>query len=992
MKKLIITCAVAATAVAAGAQINNAGNAGALALGRHMAGQGNYTGALDQLRMLDRSALDLSERIDAAYDECRWLYGAGRYADAADAFSRFIAEYPFASQRISAQKGIADSYYARALYADALRYYRAVQASGLPDDEAGQCYYRMGIASLECDSESEAHNAFSSASRYQATRPDALFYLGKMAFDRRDYQEAAGFFRQTGGSKAPANQSGMYLASIELVQGNYRQALAKARQELGNNPSDKDMRAELNRIAGEALFKLGQPEEAVTYLRQYVDATEHPVPTALYVLGVEAFGKGDYAEALGYFRPVTSEGEGAVQQSAYLYAGQCLLEEGETDSAVLAFDKAAGMDFDSAVTEAAFFNFAVAKFSGGAMPFESGADTFEEFLRRYPSSVYADRVSAYLASGYMAGNDYERALERLRGVAEPSAEVNAAKQRVLYVLGTKALQEDNLDAAAGYLSEAQSVGSADGAMATEVVLTQGILYNRRQEFGQAAGKLRSYLRKAPKNAENRPVALYQLAYALYGGRDAAGAKEYFAQASAALHDPAARADALNRLGDIAAAHAQFDEAAGFYRKAYSANPDAADYAVLNEAKMKGYLRDYQGKLSALDAFRRDFPSSVLLPDALLETTEAQISLGRNDDAIRTYKELISTYPRTAQGRRGYIQMAMTYLDMGHAADAEDAYRAVIKLYPTSEEAAQAAAILKTLYAESGRGDEYVAFIETVEHAPKVSADEAEELEYSAAEAALKRGAGAAKMEQFVAAHPPSAKAATGPGLLLRKAIADNNGKADGYASQIIDRYPDSPAAEKALEYKGDAAYSAGDLPQALTCYTSLAEKASDATVATAARLRMMRTQRDMGRYADAGNTADAIIASSAGNAEIKEAKFTKAKALSEAEQEDAAIKLWLELADDAADIFGAKSAVEASAALLEQGNAKRALEVAKKFVNSGSPHRYWVARGFIVLSDAYKAQNKEFEARQYLEALRDNYPGSEPDIFMMIGSRLDELK
>ena len=155
---------------------------------------------------------------------------------------------------------------------------------------------------------------------------------------------------------------------------------------------------------------------------------------------------------------------------------------------------------------------------------------------------------------------------------------------------------------------------------------------------------------------------------------------------------------------------------------------------------------------------------------------------------------------------------------------------------------------------------------------------------------------------------------------------------------------------------------------------------------------MMRTQRDMGRYADAGNTADAIIASSAGNAEIKEAKFTKAKALSEAEQEDAAIKLWLELADDAADIFGAKSAVEASAALLEQGNAKRALEVAKKFVNSGSPHRYWVARGFIVLSDAYKAQNKEFEARQYLEALRDNYPGSEPDIFMMIGSRLDELK
>lgn len=989
MKKLIITCAVAATAVAAGAQINNAG---AIALGRRMAGHGNYNGALDQLRTLDREALDLSERINSVYDECRSLYGAGRYADAADAFSRFIADYPFAPQRISAQKGIADSYYAQGQYSEAFGQYSQVQASGLPEEEAGESYYRMGISALECGKETDACTALTSASRYPSTRPVAVFYLGKIAFDRGNYQEAAGFFRQTGGTKAPANQAGMYLASIELIQENYGQALSLAKQGLGNTSIDKEVQAELNRIAGEALFRLGQPEEAVGYLKKYVTVATHPLPTALYVLGVEAFGRGDYAEALEYFRPVTGEGEGAVQQSAYLYAGQSLLEEGETDSAVLAFDKAANMDFDPAVTEAAFFNFAVAKFSGGAMPFESGADTFEEFLRRYPSSVYADRVSAYLASGYMAGNDYERALERLRGVSEPSGEVNAARQRVLYVLGTKALQEGRLDDASGYLSEAQTLSAADAAMGREVTLAQGILFNRRQDFGQAAGKLRSYLRQSPKNSENRPVALYQLAYALYGGRDAAGAKEYFSQAAAALRDPVAKADALNRLGDIAAAHAEFEDAAGFYRKACSANPDAADYAVLNEAKMKGYLRDYHGKLNALDTFRRDFPSSVLLPDALLETTEAQISLGRNEDAIRTYKELISTYPRTAQGRRGYIQMAMTYLDMGRSAEAEDAYRAVIKLYPTSEEAAQAASILKTLYAESGRGDEYVAFIETVENAPQVSAGEAEELEYSAAETALKRGSGAAKMEQFVAAHPSSSRAAAGLGLLLRNAMADNNGKADGYASQILGRYPDSPAAEKALEYKGDAAYSAGDLPQALSFYTSLVEKASDAAVANAARLRMMRAQRDMGQYADAGSTADAIIASSAGNAEIREAKYTKAMALSEAGQDDSAVELWLNLASEPSDLFGAKSAVEASAALLEQGNAKRALEVAKKFVNSGSPHRYWVARGFIVLSDAYKAQGKEFEARQYLEALRDNYPGNEPDIFTMISSHLDELK
>ena len=59
---------------------------------------------------------------------------------------------------------------------------------------------------------------------------------------------------------------------------------------------------------------------------------------------------------------------------------------------------------------------------------------------------------------------------------------------------------------------------------------------------------------------------------------------------------------------------------------------------------------------------------------------------------------------------------------------------------------------------------------------------------------------------------------------------------------------------------------------------------------------------------------------------------------------------------------------------------------------SGTPHSYWLARGFILLSDIYAAQGKKFEAREYLNALRENYPGSESDIFMMIDSRLSSLE
>lgn len=259
--------------------------------------------------------------------------------------------------------------------------------------------------------------------------------------------------------------------------------------------------------------------------------------------------------------------------------------------------------------------------------------------------------------------------------------------------------------------------------------------------------------------------------------------------------------------------------------------------------------------------------------------------------------------------------------------------------------------------------------------------------------ALRQNGNTIRLEEFVERYPNSPRAAEALGTMLAKAREkDDKSAAADYAARIIERYPDSKAAEQAYITQAQASYSAGDLPGALQLYQALAQKASDASTATAARMGVMRTARDMGNYDLAGMTADAIIASSAEPAEMSEAKFTKAKALDAAGNTKAAISLWQEMADNTADLFGAKSAFEAADALHRSNEDAKALKAAKKFVQSGSPHRYWVARGFILLSDIYSATGKDLEAREYLKALRDNYPGNEPDIFMMIEQRLADKK
>ena len=74
---------------------------------------------------------------------------------------------------------------------------------------------------------------------------------------------------------------------------------------------------------------------------------------------------------------------------------------------------------------------------------------------------------------------------------------------------------------------------------------------------------------------------------------------------------------------------------------------------------------------------------------------------------------------------------------------------------------------------------------------------------------------------------------------------------------------------------------------------------------------------------------------------------------------------------------------------LDNGDQKRAREYTDRLIDSNTPHSYWLARGYILMSDIYRAKGDDFEADEYLKSLRANYPGNEPDILNMIDSRLN---
>jgi TolA-binding protein len=406
--------------------------------------------------------------------------------------------------------------------------------------------------------------------------------------------------------------------------------------------------------------------------------------------------------------------------------------------------------------------------------------------------------------------------------------------------------------------------------------------------------------------------------------------------------------------------------------------------------MQGYAGNFSGKLSGLETLEKEFPTSSLLPDAMLEMTEAQLRTGNTNAAITTYKRLIKSYPNTTQGRQAYLQLALTYEDAGRRSDAISAYREVISNYPTSDEAAQAAETLKRMAAADGTLDEHIAFINKIDNAPKIDANEAEKLAFNAGEQAYLDNNATKRLEEYVKKYPNGKYAVQAYAYLMEAADnADDTTKSYNYACRIVENWPDNAAAVDAYAIKAEVEYSKGMGEEALKSWKELERRASTPADVNEARMGIMRVARDLGKADDLLAAADAVLASSTLGSEDKtEAQFSRGIAQQLKGNTSAAITTWTPLATLTDDLYGAKSAVYLSQALLDKGNTSEAAKVAEKFINSGTPHTYWLGRGFIVLSDVYRKQGKTYEADEYLKALRENYPGTEADIFSMIDERL----
>ncbi len=979
-KILILVLGVSATAVA---QINSVTTEGYVARAAAMSAAGNNQGALDQLTL-----------GDADTQESVWLRAnselySGRIDLARTLLSKYLAKWPASVRRTEAFIALCDCDFYQGKYEDALRGYDKVRSSAIDRDLFADMTYKIAYCRMMLNQDTAARKAFERLAAGGGRYADAArFYQGYLSYRSGDYDKAVEMFATVNQTTPPGTDAHYYLTQIAYRQGDYAKALQMALKALA---SEGRHGTEMLRIAGESAYHEGDMAEARRYLESYIAKERKPEPSALYILGSMAYADGNYSRALQLLTPVSEQCDNAMGQSANLYIGQCLYEQRDASAAMLALEKAWRMDYDKKVSEAAMYNYIVARMDGGRTPFGSSVAMLEDFLRRYPHSTYADKVQECLITGYMTDNNYEKALASINNIQHPSQQVLAAKQRVLYELGTRDLASKRVKQALERFEQSKRLGTYNKEIETECDLWIGDCQYRLGQYAAAARSLTSYLRRSGATGYNGLVANYDLAYSYFGERRYADARKVFERVASNLDaDDNVRADVYNRIGDCYYYASDFGRAADYYDRSLQLNPSAGDYAIYQKALMRGLQRDHNGKIDMLEEMMRRYPRSGLMASALLEKADSHIALHQTGDALSTYEKLVSSYGSTQQGRQGCLQMAITFMDAGRKDKAIDAYRRVIKQYPTSQEARVAADDLKRIYADDGRLNEYMRFIASVPQAPKFDVDEADELTFQSAEKTYLQNGQTTRLEAYVDEFPTGRYMAQALGYL--SAYQWQNGNAEqamNYARRLVSDYPDSEEAEDALVIKGSVELEQGDGDSALATFRQLEKKASAQRNVLAAQLGIMRVSRDMGKYKDVIAAAEKILGSTSISTEQKtEASYLKAYAQAQTGQADKAVAIWRELARNTDELYGAQSAYYLAEYEFEKGNTVRARQNIEKFIDANTPHQYWLARGYILLSDILRKQGSNFEANEYLKSLKENYPGTEADIFQMIDQRL----
>jgi len=958
----------------------------------------NYAGCTDKLEVYKQTATNRDLIQEADYMLAFIDFEEGK-SNAIERLEQFVARYPDSRHGDEAYLLIGKGYFEREDYLRAADNFTNIRLAALSDEQKVEYFYCLAYSQLQNDDLERARANFVNVGEYsEKYSQPSFYYIAYIDYATGKYDQAMKGFNRLKNTPEYREKSNYYIAQINYLKDNYDE-VAKLTERLLRTYPDSENNTELYRIAGNSYYQLGIQDKAVTMLKKYIAATDQPTRAELYLLGICEYDLGDYANAVKSLSQTVGD-EDALTQNASLYLGQSYLQLDDKANARLAFESAASMDFNEKIKETALYNHALLIHETSFTGFGESVKVFETFLNEFPNSQYSDKVNDYLVEVYLTSKNYEAALESINKIRKPSTKILEAKQNILFQLGNQAFMNNRMKEAVEYFNKAIDFGNYDADVRANSYFWRGESYYRLERYADAIADFTSYQNAARQRSTSDAYALvyYNIGYCYFKRQD-------FDQALVSLRryvslennqDEKSYADAFNRIGDCLFYNRRFAEAEENYTRAITLQPSSADYAIYQKGFTLGLQKDYYGKIRMMDRIINEFPTSQYVDEALFERGRSYVLLDKLGDAATSFKTLMDKYPQSSLAPKAGVQLGLLYYNDNQLNSSIAAYKRVIERYPGSEEVKVAVQDLKSVYIEMNDISSYASYVNSLGDAMHIEVNEQDSLTYLAAERLFTKGDfdGAQRgLVNYVRLYPEGAFISNANYYLAKIAFERKNYQEAKRLFTLVLERGDVKFREESLARKAEIEFGEKDYLTAIKTYRELQKASELRENREAAKLGIMRCAQYTGNNAEALEAANSLLSEIGLTPEVEaEARYLRAKTYLKLSEKAKAKDDLTALSKDTRTEFGAEAKYLLAQFYYDNKDVTRAENELLNFIEKGTPHQYWLARGFILLSDIYIEKGDTFQARQYLTSLKRNYGGKNEAIDRMIEQRMGKIK
>lgn len=940
------------------------------------------------------------------------LYTNGKYNAASDLFTQFVSIHPN-------HPAIADALFLRAMCAselqhpDALQQFQWIQEeypgtpvaiksgyqtvrilyrdkkykevykkameldkTALEPEEEHEYYMMKGFSAYKIGQMDEAKDAFaaisSDSNKYYF---DANYYKGYIHYLKHEDDPAEACLLKVLSHNYYGQVAPSYLAQIYLNHQKYREAL-----NLTDTITRKELVYEAMHVSAIAAYHLGDFQKSSDKYDLYYKSSKPMSDTDWYMAGKSHAMIKDYEKAVFAYNKVKTTGDTFSIRNMY-ELGLAYLKSGKKEHARSAFQQLAVQKLLPELAEESGYyqNLLSVELYHEDAPTIS---KLHDYIEKYPKGLHTDELKDILSGLLLNSRQYQKTLELLDHLESKTERVKLVIQKSAFCRGEELYAQGQLKTA-----EEMFKKSLEYPMDSRFKALSGYwlaeIASRDGKYEQAIKLYQDFIKtgEATKSV-HYATCFYNIAWCYLKQNNYAKASNYFKEFNELenylKNDQNMLIDGHVRLADCCFMLRNYQEALNEYNWVITRDQLYHDYALFQKGILYGLMNKPYEKINTLSKIPEVYEESDYMEKALYELGYTNFYLDKYEEALDWFDQLITKRKNGNEVRRAQLNIGLIFKRQHKISQAIEQFQYVIKNYTQSEEAKEALALLKQSAIENGNLSMFNSFIASVPGLSAESAENDSDLYEAFNNALFKQDSLLALegMEQYIKNFPQGAGILTAH--FLRAEILYKQKKYDSALPDYewISNISSNEHSERATRNAASILYGKKDYTKAIGYFEKLEPLASNPEQVIFALNGQMRCAVKLKETSKIKAVCKKILERKDAPRELfGDARYELAGILS-VEQPDEAYLLYKDMVKGPKNMKAAESKYMIALLQYRKLDTLGCKKTIKELNRDFNDFEFWVAKGFLLLSDNYILMRDTFQAKATLNSLIENF---EPD-------------